>query len=131
MDINANVLRSAAATNPHYETWKGDLLLKSEYPTKNFDSIACFNVMHCVPGGSKWEHMMYNTAQHINDGGVLFGASVLNTHPLSKALNAVGVFHNTYDTEEHMKRVAKLYYETISVEKVGHVVLFAFKRVKT
>ena len=128
MDINVAVLKSISDMHPYYNTTRGNLLNLQDYPQHTFSSIACFNVMHCVPEANKWEHFMSNTSKHICENGTLFGSTVLNTHPLSKVLNKLGVFHNTFDSAEDIKRIGNMFYDTVHVNTVGHELLFAFKK---
>ena len=72
--------------------------------------------------------MFYNTNIQRKPDGVLFGATVLNTHPLSKLLNTLGVFHNKHDTIEDIHRFAKSHYKEIALNRVGHCATFKLQK---
>ena len=129
MDVNAHVLKAAQAAVPHADVWRGDILNSSELPPQRFTSLGCFNVMHCIPDKNKWSRLMYSASRALEPGGVLFGATVLNTHPASRILNAAGIFHNRHDSLDDIALWSREGFRRIYLKQVGSCAIFALAKV--
>ena len=128
LDTNLEVLNKIGDTISPTKLHHGSLLQKQDYPSARFDSIACMNVMHCIPETNKWEHLFYNTQTVLNTNGVLFGCFVKNNTPYSKVLNRLGVFHNTHDTLDSVRRLSVPYYKHVYTADVGNCGVFVLKK---
>ena len=124
VDINKSVLDNI---NHPFGTCVQADILEADL-NKRFMSAACINVMHCIPEPNKWSRMFFNTKNVLVPEGVLFGASVLDKHPFSKFLNAIGWFHNKHDSLESIETLANPYFDTLYLEQIGHCAVFAFRK---
>ena len=132
MDVNHAVLFDTKRNynHPSFEVHYGSLLYEDDYPKATYNSIACMNVMHCVPEPNKWNKLLYNTKMVLEDGGILFGCYVKNNTPYSKVLNKMGIFHNIHDSLEVVNVMSKEYYNKIQCISVGNCDVFVLKKKK-
>jgi SAM-dependent methyltransferase len=108
MDLNPEPLAFAARRLRRYEPriHRADVLEKWELPAGSFDSIAMFNVLHCVPGTMSEKAIAFEQAREaLAPGGKLFGATVLSrgveqtrrSRAALKRFNEKGIFNNLDD----------------------------------
>ena len=132
LDVNYEVLKRIQLKNKvnlnnlHY----GSLTNIENYPDVKFDSVSCFNVMHCLPEPNKWQRFFYNTHSVMKSEGVLFGTSVHNDSSLSKLLNVVGIFHNKYDIMSSIESASKPFFEKIELDVHNNCFVFVLKKKK-
>jgi len=99
---------------------------------KRYDSIGINYVMHCVAGDYTGKGIAFdNLKKLLNDGGVIFGATVLPTNQSSaitklfmNLLNRIGIFNNSGDKIEDLKKALKQHFKHVEVEITSSVALF-------
>jgi hypothetical protein len=129
LDCNMEVLlelKQKGEYNIHY----GSLLNEEDYPMEKFDSVACMNVMHCIPDPNKWAKLFYNTNNVLKEDGVIFGSCVKNNNIYSQVLNMCGVFHNVHDTNDVIELFSKRYFDKIHCGDIGNCSVFILKKKK-
>ncbi|MEX2580855.1 MAG: class I SAM-dependent methyltransferase [Verrucomicrobiales bacterium] len=136
LDINRACLEKASAriSGHRPETYEHNVLEPFERSVEKFDSIAVNYLLHCLPGRieTKAEKVFDNLAPHLEDGGVVFGATLLGKdiqRPLlarcvMRFYNRRGIFSNSKDTLGAVMEVLAARFKTFEVEVVGCVVLF-------
>lgn len=99
-----------------------------------FDSAALSFVLHCLPGPmSHKAAAIRNIARVLTRDGVLYGATVLgragrHTTPARAflwAVNRRGTFDNLDDTAEGLHEILSASFDTVEIEVVGSIALFA------
>lgn len=136
LDINRDCLDYAAS---RLEFWRPDLfqenmLERMDLPGDGFDSIAVNYVFHRLPGSleQKAGLALDHLAPHLNEGGTLFGTSILGidvqrsrkARMLMKHFNRRGIFSNRNDSLGSMMEALSTRFKTFNVEVHGCVVLF-------
>ena len=101
---------------------------------ERFDSAALNYVLHCLPGPpARKAAAVRNVARVLKPGGMLFGASVLGQAaphtPLSRAVlwfvNSRRIFDNLGDTEAELRAMLADSFESVDLEVLGSVAVFA------
>ncbi|MBF4338849.1 class I SAM-dependent methyltransferase, partial [Vibrio anguillarum] len=60
------------------EVYCGDVLEPLEFNVDKFESISVNYLLHCLPGNLIDKGIMFkHLKEHLNDGGVLFGSTIL------------------------------------------------------
>lgn len=142
LDINRDCLDTASARIADYrpELYQENVLEPFEIPEGKFDSIAMNYLLHCLPGSleEKAGIVFDNLLPHLNEGGVLFGTTILGEkikRPILAALlmhqyNGKGIFSNTKDGLGAVMEALSARFRTFNVEVCGCVVLFWGKGAK-
>lgn len=128
MDKNYDIIEKMGGEIGKERVHWGDLLYEWDYPNKKYDSISCFNVMHCVPEKMKWNKFFYNTNTVLNDSGIVFGCYVKNTTIFSRMLNIMGIFHNTNDCRKVIENASHPFFENVVFYTIGHCDIFVFRK---
>jgi SAM-dependent methyltransferase len=98
-----------------------------------FDSVGLNYVLHCVPGTMETKRAVFRNVHAIlNPGGVLFGATVLQTgvdhgwlaRKMLPDLQRKGIFSNQHDDLAGLERNLGECFSTSSVDVVGSVAIF-------
>jgi SAM-dependent methyltransferase len=100
--------------------------------TDPFDSAALNLVLHCIDGAERKAAAVRHVAAALDDGGVLFGASVLGTpeahgrlgRTALTALNRRDIFSNLADTEVGLRDLLNEAFDDVALERVGAVAVF-------
>jgi hypothetical protein len=97
-----------------------------------FDSISLNYVMHCVAGDFSTKAVAFkNLKALLNDSGILFGVTVLNTKKSNIVarsfmwlLNRVGVFNNENDQVDALEAGLKKYFKYVDLIQSNAAVSF-------
>ena len=99
-----------------------------------YDSVALFCVFHCLPGPlrRKANEVFANVGPLLAPGGVVYGSTVLGKGVphnwlgrwLMGFYNKRGVFGNTEDTEEGLRKALEESFDQSEIRVVGAVALF-------
>jgi hypothetical protein len=100
--------------------------------TGPFESAALNLVLHCIEGTERKAAAVRHVAAVLDEGGVLFGASVLGTPSVHRrlgrialaALNRRGIFSNLADTEAVLGGLLQAAFVEVTVERIGAVAVF-------
>ncbi|ENB6578759.1 class I SAM-dependent methyltransferase [Escherichia coli] len=99
-----------------------------------FDSISMFYLLHCLPGNiSTKSCVIRNAAQALTDDGTIYGATILGDgvvhnafgQKLMRIYNRKGIFSNTEDSEEGLKKILSEHFENVKTKVKGTVVMFS------
>jgi len=141
MDPNPDPLNHCAVRLSRYKPTLhvGDVL-KSILPESlggRFDSVGINHVIHCLPGTMEEKGVAFrNLRELLNEGGVVFGATVLGQGVKHnwlgtkwlKRFNDRHVLDNWRDNSEDLKRVLGNIFSSSSVVVVGRTALFQARR---
>jgi len=135
IDLNPNSLEATAQRIRRYEprTYRRNVLERLELGEKGFDSIGMNYLLHCLPGDMHAKAASFDHVKaYLNPGGVLFGSTLLyggvRRSTLAKGLmkfyNAKGIFHNTGDDLEGLRKELAGRFGESRVEVAGCAALF-------
>jgi hypothetical protein len=135
LDINHHCLNRAARRLARFEPAlrQANLLAPLETQLAPFDSVGLTYVLHCLPGRMDEKlAAIDHLCLHMNDGAVLFGATILGrgTAPNAAAqrllavYNKKGVFNNRDDDLGALSSGLKQRFDEVEIEAQGCVVLF-------
>ena len=103
-----------------------------------FDSISCFNTLHCIPSvfPAKASGVFANLSAALTPDGVIYGSTVLGYsagHTWLGSLlvwlyNRWGIFGNAKDSAENLERALKGQFEEVEMKVVGVVALFEARK---
>jgi SAM-dependent methyltransferase len=104
--------------------------------TGSFDSAALNLVLHCIAGADRKAAAINNVAATLDEGGVLFGASVLGDPGVHSrlglvtltALNRRGIFANLDDTEAVLRDLLHATFGHVALARVGSVAIFTARQ---
>ena len=135
LDPNVNVLDHASRRLQHLDITTVEADVCKPLPVDGpFDSAALNGVLHCLPGPLPGKAAaVANVAAVLAPTGVLFGASILGpsgrhtrlSRSLLKANNRRGTFDNLGDTQEGLGEILEASFETVELETVGSMAIFA------
>ncbi len=133
MDLNQNCLDKTLHRLSRYnpEVYIQDILKPISVNNQKFNSVGINYVMHCVPGDFSEKGIAFkNLKLLLNDGGVLFGSSLIYKGNcfakfLMKGLNLIGLFNNQNDTLETLYKSLKVNFNHVEIEMVGSAALFS------
>lgn len=135
MDSNPDPLAFAAERLVRYQPTcrEVNILEPIEFSEDPFTSLALCNMLHCLPG-DMWaqEKVLNHLSTLLEDGGVLFGTTVLNTdvkhnwigRRFLKRFNEKGVLDNLRDNRKDLEGVLSKCFARSEVEVVGRTALF-------
>lgn len=136
LDMNRDCLDYAAKEIADYnpEIYQENILEPIEVTGAKFDSIAINYLLHCLPGNleMKAETVVDNLIPLLNDGGKIFGSTILGAEirrPLAASVlmnlyNRKGIFSNKNDSLGGIMEILSSRFKTFNVEVHGCVVLF-------
>ena len=136
LDLNPNCLEWTARRVARYrpEIHRANVLEPIRVRTPRFDSVAVTYVLHCLPGTIRSKARVFdNLKALLNEGGVIFGATVLHggvernrlARTLARHYNAHGVFTNTHDDLDGLRSVLAQHLSDPKLEAVGCVAIFS------
>lgn len=140
MDLNANSMEMTAArlsARGSIAAYELNVLDPLPPAVGEFDSIGVNYLFHCVPGTWAEKGIAFtNLAEHLADGGVLFGATILGHgvrhnlggRGLMALYNRLGIFHNRRDDAEGLRTALELSFDDVNIEVVGTVAVFSARR---
>jgi hypothetical protein len=150
-DLNPNTLEAAqselrAGAGIEAETILCDImsplpLPSPDSPTRKFDSISLFYLLHCMPGPPSLKTSIFrHLKNNLSPNGVLYGATILgkgdrirHNFPGSALMwiyNSVGVFGNVDDSEEDIVGALMEHFMDVKTSVVGVALLFRAEGVK-
>ncbi len=135
MDLNPNSLAFAARRVARYrpETHIRNVLEPIPFDGARFDSVAVNYLLHCLPGDMAAKACVFDhLAPLMNPGAVIFGSTLLQggversaaARWLMNYYNSDGVFSNTCDDLEALRRELERRFADVVVEVVGSAALF-------
>lgn len=99
--------------------------------TNQFQSIGLNYVFHCLPGGvTAGDSFLPSVSQLLSDNGVFFGSTILPegmrgfASKLNRFYNQKRIFGNADDTLEDLSRTLNSHFQSVEIQKQGHVALF-------
>jgi 2-polyprenyl-3-methyl-5-hydroxy-6-metoxy-1,4-benzoquinol methylase len=138
-DLNEECLASTkkriARFNP--KTIQGDVFKKEDTgKLGKYSSISVQYLLHCVPGSmEKKSDIFKNLATHLEDDGILFGATILSDQKksfvakkLMALYNKKGVFHNEEDSLVGLESALSAHLKIQTLEVKGCVASFVCKK---
>ncbi len=140
VDLNENCLESASKAiqsfNP--EVYCRNVLEPIELRCDKFDSVSINYLLHCLPGDMSEKSIIFSNLKHVmNDGGVMFGSTILGKgtekNILAKKLiafyNKKGIFSNERDEFDVLVNSLNENFSDVKVEVIGSVALFSGKKI--
>lgn len=136
MDSNPDPLAFAAERLQRYRPTciTANILEPIEFSGEPFSSLGLCNMLHCLPG-DMWaqESVLRRLRELLEDGGVLFGTTVLNVgvehnwigQQFLKRFNEKGVLDNLRDSRADLEGVLNKCFTRTEVNIVGRTALFA------
>ncbi|MGJ0506575.1 MAG: class I SAM-dependent methyltransferase [Methylocystis sp.] len=139
MDMNPNALDFAARRIARYkpETHVRNVLDDIPFDGERFDSVGVNYLLHCLPGDMVAKARCFDSlAPLMKPGAIIFGATLLQggversapARALMNFYNAKGVFSNTRDDLDTLRRELKERFADVSIEVVGCGALFSGRR---
>lgn len=109
-----------------------DILVRESLPARRFRSVAANYVLHCLPGARDVKRTAIANLAHLtDDGGTLFGATVLGVaehnalgRSLMRGCNALGVFGNTHDSEGGLRQDLEDHFRRVELVRRSRVAMF-------
>lgn len=135
MDLNPDCLERAGRRVARYNPvkYRINVLEPIKIEALKFDSIGMMNLLHCLPGDMSSKCVVFeNLKSLLNDGGVVFGSTILyrgvKRSPLAnftlKLSNRMGFMTNLDDDAEGLRRVLSKYFPQSQLKVIGCVALF-------
>lgn len=136
MDMNEEALAYTAGRVARYrpERHVGNVLAPIALDAPGFDSVGVNYLLHCLPGGMADKAVAFDNLRPLmRPGAVLFGATLvagdaprnLAARRLMAFYNRKGVFSNTADTLDELRRALTRRFADVQIELVGCAALFA------
>ncbi|WP_238847290.1 class I SAM-dependent methyltransferase [Nocardia arthritidis] len=136
VDLSAGALAVAAKRIRRYRpaTVVGDVFKPLDLGAAQFDSIGMNFLLHCLPGAVHRKAAVFdNLAPLLDDGGRLFGSTVLGADPghnavssaLQRRLNRRNSFSNSADRIEDLATELAARFTEVRIARSGVVCLFS------
>lgn len=135
LDPNRNVLDYASRRLARLDVTTVEANVLEPLPVAGpFSSAALHGVLHCLPGPlARKAPAVANVAAVLAPNGVLFGMSILGmkapqtwlARRMLASVNRRGTFDNLDDTEDGIRAILAASFETVEVQTVGSVAIFA------
>lgn len=136
MDSNQDPLDVAGARLGRYapSTLRANIMEPIPFEGPKYDSVGMNHLIHCLPGKMQDKgRALQNVKALMNDGAVVFGATVLGKgveHNLGGWIwlmhfNRKGVLDNIHDSHADLKAMLDEHFSRSSVDVVGRTALFA------
>lgn len=141
LDLNENSLTSASRAIRSFgpEVYRRNVLEPLELDGEKFDSVSINYLLHCLPGDMLEKSVVFSHLRQVmNDGGVLFGSTILgmgtDKNRLARKLmafyNRKGIFSNENDELASLVAGLNEHFTDVKVEVVGCVALFSCTNAK-
>ncbi len=139
MDLNPHSLAFAARRIARYrpETHVRNVLEPIPFDGPRFDSIGANYLLHCLPGDMTAKACVFDHLLPLmNPGAAIFGSTLLQggversapARWLMDYYNSDGVFSNTRDDLDTLRRALEMRFADVSIEVVGCAALFSARR---
>jgi ubiquinone/menaquinone biosynthesis C-methylase UbiE len=137
MDLNESCLDVAARRIARFgpEVHRANVLEPISLELEPFDSVGMNYLLHCLPGDirTKGEAVFGNMKRLLNQGGVVFGATLLHdgvrrnwfARQVMKRNNDHGIFSNASDDLDGLNEVLRGNFVEPRIDVVGCVAVFA------
>jgi len=136
IDLNFTALGYALARVARYRPagWRYNVLDPIDFDQPGFDSISVNYLLHCLPGDIASKARVFDNLRPLmNPGAVLFGSTLLHAgvtrgwaaRRLMSIYNARGIFGNTGDDLEGLRRALTTRFREVSVAVIGCAALFS------
>ncbi|MFO1102817.1 MAG: class I SAM-dependent methyltransferase [Methylocystis sp.] len=138
MDLNRDALQFAARRIARYrpEIYVRNVLEQIDVDGAKFDSLGVNYLLHCLPGDMATKARAFDfLSPLLNSGAIVFGSTLLlggvarsfAAQRLMAFYNSKGIFSNTQDDFDALKRELEKRFDAVNVETVGCAVLFSGK----
>lgn len=139
LDLNPSSLGTTRARIGRYgpDAVRANVLDTLPFESASFGSIGMNYLLHCIPGTWAEKGRLFEEARRVlRPGGTLFGSTILcdqcadflPARALMGFYNSKGVFHNTADTLDALRRALYLAFPDARLRVQGQVALFAATR---
>jgi len=139
MDLNENALAFAARRAARYQpqTFVRNVLEPIAFEEKGFDSVGVNYLLHCLPGDMATKCCAFDHLKPLmNDGATIFGSTLLQdgvtrgaaARALMAFYNSKGVFSNTQDDLDTLRRELEKRFRNVQITVVGCDALFSARR---
>lgn len=141
MDANDNALqftqKRIARYFPKIELYKHNILEPIKFDLQPFDSISINYLLHCLPGTMITKEIVFQNLKSIlNPKGKIFGSTLLQSNEnhnffakkLMSFYNSKGVFSNTQDDFESLKKNLESNFSEFSITIHGCVAIFSAQK---
>ena len=140
LDLNENSLRAAVARMGRTDvSWFVQDVMQplTALGDRKYDSIALFYLLHCLPGDMADKACVFDhLKQHLAEGGVLYGATILGDAAGHKGLgrklmdvyNKKGIFGNRSDTLQGLEQALRKHFADVELTQHGKVACFTARR---
>jgi 2-polyprenyl-3-methyl-5-hydroxy-6-metoxy-1,4-benzoquinol methylase len=139
MDLNPNSLAFAAQRIARYkpQTFVRNVLEPIPFDDAGFDTVAVNYLLHCLPGDMAAKACVFDHLQPLmNPGAVIFGSTLLQggvtrsaaARALMAHYNRLGVFSNTRDDLDTLRRELERRFDAVSIEVVGCAAVLSARR---
>ena len=136
IDLNNNSLESTSKAIKHLspEVYCRNILEPLMLNCEKFDSVSINYLLHCLPGDLSEKSIVFSHLREvINEGGVLFGSTILgkniSRNTLAKKLmafyNKKGIFNNINDDLVSLDIALKEHFSDVKIEIIGCVAIFS------
>lgn len=136
VDLNNNSLESTSKAIKHLspEVYCRNILEPLMLNCEKFDSVSINYLLHCLPGNLSEKSIAFSHLREvINEGGVLFGSTILGKYTqqnfLAKKLmafyNKKGIFSNMDDDLVSLDTALKEHFSDVKIELIGCVAIFS------
>ena len=136
IDLNNNSLESTSKAIKHLspEVYCRNILEPLMLNCEKFDSVSINYLLHCLPGNLSEKSIAFSHLREvINEGGVLFGSTILgkniSRNTLAKKLmafyNKKGIFSNMDDDLVSLDTALKEHFSDVKIEIIGCVAIFS------
>ncbi|MCJ8348998.1 class I SAM-dependent methyltransferase [Moritella sp.] len=136
VDLNNNSLESTSKAIKHLnpEVYCRNILEPLALNCDKFDSVSINYLLHCLPGNLSEKSIAFSHLREvINEGGVLFGSTILgkniSRNTLAKKLmafyNKKGIFNNINDDLVSLDIALKEHFSDVKIEIIGCVAIFS------
>ena len=139
LDMNPQSLHAASrrAGIPVDAVLADALALGDALQGREFDSIALFYLLHCLPGDMVSKAAVFaGLKKHLSADGVLYGATILGDaaghnaigRRLMKVYNRKGIFGNQTDTQAGLDAALSRHFGEVEIKRQGRVALFTARK---
>ena len=136
IDLNATALGYALARVSRYRPvgWLHNVLEPFDFSQQGFDSVSVNYLLHCLPGDIASKARVFDHLKPLmNPGAVLSGSTLVQgavvrgrlARRLMSIYNARGIFSNTRDDLDGLRRELTTRFREVSVEVIGCAALFS------
>jgi ubiquinone/menaquinone biosynthesis C-methylase UbiE len=135
LDLNPSSLAATSKRLARYnpKSYRANVLESITVDENGFDSIGMSYLLHCLPGAMQDKGVVFsNLKQLLNDGGTLFGTTILGENlqynflakRILKIYNRKGIFSNYHDNLQDLESNLQEHFTDYSTHVIGNVAFF-------